>query len=61
MKTAADREAEFRADLKVLLDKHNAQLEDRDFYGMPTVCPITMLPAHDESGIQTAEFCEFNL
>jgi hypothetical protein len=63
MKTAKQREADFRADLKALLDKHKAELnitDDGGDYGMQQgVAEVTMISEWDKDGNQTAEFTEF--
>ena len=66
MKTAEQREAEFRKELQALLDKHGAELEvtdDGKDYGMHSgVCRITMMSIYDyDSDSLVADFCEFEI
>lgn len=65
MKTSAQREAEFRADLAALLEKHGAEMrvtDDGRAYGMHAgVCTISMDGEWDHNGDLTAEFTEFYL
>lgn len=65
MKTAKQRESEFRADLKALLEKHKAELDITDDgrnYGMHSgIAVVTMMNEWDEDGNQTAEYTEFRI
>ncbi len=65
MKTAKEREAEFRADLAELLRKHRAELnvtDDGRPYGMQSgVCEVYLEGVFDEDGNVIEEFSEFNL
>jgi hypothetical protein len=65
VKTATQREEEFRADLKALLEKHGAEIvvtDDGWPGGMqPWVCTITMKGKHGKDGETLEEFVEFYL
>jgi len=65
MKTAKQREEEFRKDLKDLLFKHSADLEitdDQAGYGMHSgIAIVTMSPEYDEDGILIADYTEFTI
>ena len=68
MKTAAEREAEFRADLKALLDKHGAEIEAEmractgalGYGKLLPVCTITIYDIYDHRELVSSGF-EFNL
>ncbi len=65
MKTPDEREADFRKDLKDLLEKHKAELfitDDGKAYGMHNgIAVVTMMSEYDKDGNQTAEFTEFRI
>lgn len=65
MKTARQREEEFRADFKALLSKYGAEInvtDDGRPYGMHSgVCTVTMDGTHDKDGETIEEFTEFKL
>jgi len=66
MKTAEQREKEFRAALAQLLEDHHAELivtDDHQPYGMHSaICRISMESIYDhKSDTLVAEFCEFEL
>ena len=64
MKTAIEREAEFRKDLQALLNKHGAELnitDDGKPYGMHrAVCRVEMDGIY-ENGCTVLEYAEFDL
>lgn len=65
MKTANQREAEFRSDLKKLLKKHDAEIEVTDdgaSWGMHCgICRVSMSGRWDKNGETVAEYTEFSL
>lgn len=65
MKTAQQREEEFRKDLAELLAKHGAEMDITDDgrpWGMHSgVCHITMYGKYDEEGNTLEEDASFNL
>lgn len=65
VKTAKQREEEFRADMKALLEKHHAEIDVTDDgrpYGMHSgVCRVTMDGKYDSYGETLEEFAEFEL
>jgi hypothetical protein len=65
MRTAKQREEEFRADLKALLEKHKAELDITDdgrSYGMHNgIAVVTMMGEWDGDGNETAEYTEFRI
>ena len=65
MKTAQEREQDFRKELETLLEKHGAELyitDDGKDHGMHRgVALITMFSKFDEANNETAEFTEFYL
>jgi hypothetical protein len=65
MKTAAEREAAFRADFEELLKRHKAEFDVTDDgrpYGLHSgVAEVTMISEYDGQGNQTAEFAQFRI
>ncbi|WP_139786801.1 hypothetical protein [Desulfamplus magnetovallimortis] len=65
MKTAAEREMNFRRDLDELLAKHKAELDITDDgaeYGMHSaIAVVTMMPEWSQDGDQTTEYTEFRI
>lgn len=65
MRTAKQREEEFRADLEALLEKHKAELvitDDRRSYGMHNgIAVVTMMGEWDGDGNETAEYTKFRI
>jgi len=65
MKTATQREQEFRAALEELLMAHGAELnvtDDGRPYGMHSgVCEVSMQRQWDEQGHEIAEYTELRL
>lgn len=66
MKTQADREAEFRKDLRELLLKHNAELnitDDGKSFGMHSaICRVEMEGSYDyDNDKMILPYTEFNL
>jgi hypothetical protein len=65
MRTAAEREASFRADLAELLAKHKAELDitdDGSSYGMHSgIAVVTMMSEFDEDGNLLADYTEFRI
>lgn len=65
MKTAKQRECEFLADLKILLEKHGAEIDITDDgrpYGLHSgVCLVSMSGKYAEDGEMTEEYAEFRL
>ena len=65
MKTAKQREDEFRADLKALIEKHGAEIDVTDDgrpYGMQSgVCQVMMMGKYDKDGEPVEEYTEFQL
>lgn len=65
MKTAEQREQEFRQDLAALLEKHGAEVEitdDRKPYGLHSgVCVISMQSVWDDDANLIADYTEFRL
>ncbi len=66
MKTSTEREAEFRKDLLVLLNKHSAEmdivLDDRSYGCGPPKCVISMEGSYDyEDDEMIEQYTEFEL
>lgn len=65
MKTAKHREEAFRADLALLLERHDAELcvtDDGKPYGLHNgICEITMQSKWDDDGNEVAEYTSFRL
>lgn len=65
MKTAAQREEEFRRDLEALLEKHGADLsigDDGKPWGMHCgIANISMWAEYDDQNNCIAEFTDFNI
>jgi hypothetical protein len=62
MKTAAEREAEFRADLKVLLDKHGADIDPTiEGWGSAIAACTVSISGIFKDGELIADYCEFNI
>ena len=65
MKTAQQREEDFRRDLQALLEKHSADLEvtdDRKPWGMHSgIAVVTMMAERDADGNETAAYTEFRI
>lgn len=65
VKTGKQREDDFRADFKDLLEKHGAEFEltdDGRSYGMQSpIVRITMMGIWDADGKHLADFSEFDL
>lgn len=65
MKTAKQREEEFRADLAALLEKHGAEIDVTDDgrpFGMHSgICLVTMGGEWDGTGELVKEYTEFRL
>lgn len=65
VKTAAEREAAFRADLAELLKKHEAELEitdDGEPWGRHSgIAIVSMYSKHDDDGNPIADYTEFRI
>jgi hypothetical protein len=65
MKTAKEREADFRRDLAELLQKHKAELnitDDGMDYGMHCgVALVSMMNEFDADGNEIAQYTEFRI
>jgi len=65
MKSKEQLEKDFRKDLKILLKKHNAEMEITDDdkpYGMHSaIVTIYIANTWDDKGETTSKNCEFNL
>ena len=65
MKTKEELEKDFRDDLKLLLEKHNAEMDitdDGKSYGMhSSIVTISIMSTWDDKGETTSKFCEFNI
>jgi hypothetical protein len=64
-KTSEEREKEFRADFKALLEKHGAEFEvtdDGKSYGMHRgIACVTMMSVYNENNELAKDFSEFEL
>ena len=65
MKTADQREVEFRSDLEALLKKHKAEIDITDdgrSWGMHSgICRVSIDGVYDANGDVIAEYAEFLL
>jgi hypothetical protein len=65
VKTAKQREEDFRRELAELLERHGAEIDVTDDgrpFGMQSgVCLVTMGGQYDEDGKTVAEYTEFQL
>jgi hypothetical protein len=64
MKSAKEREAEFRADLAALLAKHKGELDitnEGPYSGYKAIAEVTLHREYDADGNQTGEYATFSI